>query len=92
MLTQCIHYLTEGGNVRVATQKLEWNAKSKVGSLDNVKHAPGGGNVRIFDEKYTASGRASSTTRSGNSTPHISGQYSADDLLKETEQKLTLQD
>lgn len=28
---------------------------SRVGSLDNVKHKPGGGLVKIFDEKYARS-------------------------------------
>lgn len=80
----------KGGAVRVSTQKLEWNVKSKVGSLDNVKHAPGGGNVKIFDEKYS-SGKASAT-HSGSTTPNTSIPYTADHLLHETEQKLTIQD
>ncbi|XP_017492617.1 PREDICTED: microtubule-associated protein tau-like [Rhagoletis zephyria] len=89
-----------GGKVRVSTQKLEWKGKSKVGSLDNVTHKAGGGQVRIFDEKYTgSSSRATSTTRSGSTTPHVDSstglqhhQYNADDLLRQTEQKLTLND
>ncbi|KAL3086446.1 hypothetical protein niasHT_033096 [Heterodera trifolii] len=35
---------------KIATQKLEWKAQSKVGSLDNVKHKPAGGNLKIFHE------------------------------------------
>lgn len=84
--------LAEGGNVRLNTQKLEWSAKSKIGSLDKMNHKPGGGNVHIFDEKYGSCSRATSKTRSGSSTPQVSGQYSTDDLLRETEQKLTLHD
>lgn len=45
-------FISVGGDVRVRTQKLEWKVTSKVGSLDNVKHQPGGGTVKIFDEKY----------------------------------------
>lgn len=30
---------------------MEIKAQSKVGSLDNVKHKPGGGEVKIFDDK-----------------------------------------
>lgn len=78
--------------MRVSTQKLEWKGKSKVGSLDNVTHKAGGGKVRIFDEKYTSGSRATSVTRSGSTTPHVNSSYDADDLLRETEQKLTLND
>ncbi|KAI2810311.1 hypothetical protein RDWZM_002678 [Blomia tropicalis] len=88
---QNANHKPKGGNVRVTTQKLDWNVKSKVGSLDNVKHSPGGGNVRIFDEKYAGSSKAPST-RSGNSTPNTSLQYCANDLLKETEQKLSIKE
>lgn len=30
---------------------MEIKAQSKVGSLDNVKYKPGGGEVKIFDDK-----------------------------------------
>jgi len=83
---QNANHKPKGGAVRVATQKLEWNVKSKVGSLDNVKHTPGGGNIKIFDEKYA------STTPSGSATPNTSMPYTADNLLKETEQKLNIKD
>ncbi|KAJ1346370.1 hypothetical protein KIN20_001136 [Parelaphostrongylus tenuis] len=33
------------------SQKLNWTARSKIGSLDNVKHKPAGGNVQILDQK-----------------------------------------
>lgn len=36
---------------QIQTQKLEIKAQSKVGSLDNVKHKPGGGEKKIFDDK-----------------------------------------
>lgn len=29
---------------------MEWSANSKVGSIDNIKHKPGGGNVKVFDD------------------------------------------
>lgn len=38
-------------NFQIQTQKLEIKAQSKVGSLDNVKHKPGGGEKKIFDDK-----------------------------------------
>ncbi|KAJ1366920.1 hypothetical protein KIN20_027718 [Parelaphostrongylus tenuis] len=36
---------------KAISQKLNWTARSKIGSLDNVKHKPAGGNVQIFDQK-----------------------------------------
>lgn len=36
---------------QIENQKLDIKAQSKVGSLDNVKHRPGGGDVKIFDDK-----------------------------------------
>lgn len=55
-------------------KKLEWKAQSKVGSLDNVKHKPGGGTVKIFDEKYAGRSTSEGGTRSispssGSNTP-----------------------
>ncbi|KAH9422656.1 uncharacterized protein LOC113795511 [Dermatophagoides pteronyssinus] len=89
-----------GGNVRVITQKLDWNVRSKIGSLDNVKHVPGGGNVKIFDEKYSNSIRSGETTPSATSstttTPQINNNNNnnnpIDNLLRETNEKLSLMD
>ena len=80
--------------MKVVTQKLEWNVKSKIGSLDNVKHVAGGGNVKIFDEKYaTNNGSYASSIKSGNSTPyHQTDQKQIDDLLNETQRKLQIND
>lgn len=36
---------------QIENQKLDFKAQSKVGSLDNVKHKPGGGEIKIFDDK-----------------------------------------
>src|SRR6266508_2465045 len=58
-------FSTGGGKVEVKTAKLDWKASSKVGSLDNVKHKPGGGQVQIFDEKYNAAGSSARSSRSG---------------------------
>ncbi|KAK5967995.1 Microtubule-associated protein [Trichostrongylus colubriformis] len=53
---------------KVISQKLVWNAQSKVGSLDNVKHKPAGGNVQIFDERiqYVSSTNYKSNSSSMN--------------------------
>lgn len=36
---------------QIQTQKIDIKAESKVGSLDNVKHKPGGGDKKIFNDK-----------------------------------------
>ncbi|VDK26165.1 unnamed protein product, partial [Anisakis simplex] len=33
---------------KITTQKLEWKAQPKVGSLANVTHQPPGGNVKVL--------------------------------------------
>lgn len=33
------------------SQKIDVKGESKIGSLDNVKHRPGGGDKKIFDDK-----------------------------------------
>ena len=34
-------------HVQVESQKLSWNTSSKVGSMDNTKHKPGGGEKKV---------------------------------------------
>lgn len=36
-----------GGNIEIRSEKLDFKAQSKVGSLDNIKHVAGGGNRRV---------------------------------------------
>lgn len=36
---------------QILTQKIDIKAQSKVGSMDNVKYRPGGGDKKIFDDK-----------------------------------------
>lgn len=36
---------------QIQTQKLDIKAESKIGSLDNVKHKPGGGDKKIFNDR-----------------------------------------
>lgn len=60
--------------LQIENQKLEFKAESKVGSLSNVKHKPGGGDVKIFDDKLylkQRSGGASSIASSEEG--HVSG-------------------
>lgn len=41
--------LVGGGDIKIESHKVNFKDKahSKVGSLDNVSHAPGGGNVKV---------------------------------------------
>lgn len=68
--------------MRVKSQKLEWKATSKIGSLDNVKHQPGGGSVKIFDEKYTPRTPSPTNTptpsKSGSLTPTTDARENGD--------------
>ena len=38
-----------GGDVKIGSHKMNFRekAQSKVGSMDNVSHAPGGGNIKV---------------------------------------------
>lgn len=36
-----------GGNVEIKNEKLEFRAQSKVGSLGNITHVPGGGVKKV---------------------------------------------
>lgn len=67
----------------VPTQKLQWNTSSKVGSLANIKHKAGGGNVQIFDEKYKVT-NANVTCTSSSSTTTAAGGSSSSRSASET--------
>lgn len=36
---------------QIISNKLQWNAKSKIGSLENANHKPGGGDKKIINFK-----------------------------------------
>lgn len=36
---------------QIETKKIDLKVESKIGSLENVKHRPGGGDKKIFDDK-----------------------------------------
>ena len=40
-------HFSGGGDKKIATQRIEWNARPKVGSVDNIKHKPGGGDIKV---------------------------------------------
>jgi hypothetical protein len=33
---------------KIESRKLDWETQSKVGSTNNIKHKPGGGNVKVL--------------------------------------------
>ena len=41
---------------QIEDRKLDWAAESKVGSLDNVKHKPGGGDKKVTTVTIVAPG------------------------------------
>ena len=48
-------YLIGGGAKKIESRKLDWETQSKVGSTNNIKHKPGGGNVKVSRLKETVS-------------------------------------
>nr|pir hypothetical protein F42G9.9 - Caenorhabditis elegans [Caenorhabditis elegans] len=45
------NYQPAKSDVKIVSEKLTWQAKSKVGSMDNAAHKPAGGNVQILSQK-----------------------------------------
>ncbi|CAO4368138.1 unnamed protein product [Caenorhabditis nigoni] len=45
------NYQPAKSDVKIVSEKLNWDAKSKVGSMDNAAHKPTGGNVQILSQK-----------------------------------------
>lgn len=45
------HFKFEKNKTQIITTKLQWNAKSKIGSLENANHRPGGGDKKILTIK-----------------------------------------
>ncbi len=42
--------------VQIANRKLDWKVESRIGSLDNAQHKPGGGDKKVSLEIYTCIG------------------------------------
>ncbi|XP_058055653.1 microtubule-associated protein tau [Anopheles bellator] len=51
-------YMPKGGDKKIINNKLQWNAKPKIGSLDNAAHKPGGGDKKIESIKTDFKERA----------------------------------
>lgn len=42
-----------GGNIEIKNEKLEFKVQSKIGSLDNIGHVPGGGQRKVKKKQNT---------------------------------------
>lgn len=41
---------------QIETRKIDWSVQSKVGSLENAGHSPGGGDKKVIGEIMVVSG------------------------------------
>ncbi len=53
--------------------KLQWNAKSKIGSLENATHKPGGGDKKIETIKLEFREKAKPKVGSKDNIKHVPG-------------------
>lgn len=58
---------------QITQVKLQWNAKPKVGSLDNATHKPGGGEKKIESVKLDFKDKAKPKIGSLDNTTHKPG-------------------
>jgi microtubule-associated protein tau len=58
---------------QILSNKLSWTAKSKIGSLDNTSHKPGGGDKRIESIKTDFKDKAKSRVGSKDNIKHQPG-------------------
>ncbi|XP_055384209.1 microtubule-associated protein tau isoform X2 [Condylostylus longicornis] len=66
-------YTPKGGDKKIVTTKLNWNAKSKIGSLENASHKPGGGDKKIETLKTDFKEKAKPKVGSKDNVKHIPG-------------------
>lgn len=59
--------------MQIQQVKLTWNAKPKVGSLDNATHKPGGGDKKIETVKLDFKDRAKAKIGSKDNVKHVPG-------------------
>lgn len=62
---------------QIISTKLQWNAKSKVGSLENANHKPGGGDKKILTVKANFSENAKPKVGSKDNTATSNGAANA---------------
>lgn len=59
--------------MKILSQKLQWNAKSKIGSLENANHKPKGGEKKIETVKLDFKDKAKSKVGSKDNMQHVAG-------------------
>lgn len=59
--------------LQITQVKLQWNAKPKVGSLDNTTYRPGGGEKKIESQKLDFKDKAKSKVGSKDNVKHMPG-------------------
>lgn len=59
--------------VQIQQQKLQWNAKSKIGSLENAHHKPQGGDKKIETVKLDFKEKAKPKIGSKDNIKHVPG-------------------
>lgn len=58
---------------QIQQKKLVWNATSKIGSLENTAHKPGGGDRKIETVKLDFSEKAKPKIGSKDNMKHVAG-------------------
>lgn len=58
---------------QITQVKLQWNAKSKIGSLENTSHRPGGGDKKIETVKLDFKDKAKPKVGSKDNMKHVPG-------------------
>ncbi|XP_071635621.1 uncharacterized protein Tau isoform X2 [Temnothorax longispinosus] len=66
-------YAPSGGDKKISQVKLQWNAKPKVGSLDNATYKPGGGDKKIETVKLDFKDKAKPKVGSKDNAKHVPG-------------------
>lgn len=56
---------------QIISTKLQWNAKPKIGSLDNAHHKPGGGDKKIEEVKLDFKEKAKPKIGSLENAQHV---------------------
>lgn len=66
-------YIPKGGEKKITHTKLQWNAKSKIGSLENASHKPGGGDKKIESIKTEFKDKAKPKVGSKDNVKYVPG-------------------
>lgn len=68
-----LHILIDFFFFQITQVKLQWSAKSKIGSLENATHKPGGGDKKIETVKLDFKDKAKPKVGSKDNIKHVPG-------------------